>query len=249
MSVTEIPTFEEFFGIVDNELTDSDFQGNTDDEDINKIITSLLVLLQRFYLEHMYYTPQDVLGDGFKSDLDDLRGELYDTLIVLMNNYESKVVNEYNIEYIIPDTLVELDFDLTDSLKYAIDDVVNQLCSELRNKASYFEVATVAGSFSLHSNFRRAIKRLSQNVEFNAQHAKKLINRTFLGFVHGEDALYDWIPSGINTCAWCYMIADRSPMPLSMLPVDHINGRCKIKLHTPDVYSDEYKKIRGWDEL
>ena len=247
MSVTNIPTFEEFFGIVDNELTDSDFTGKTDDEEVNKIITALLLVLQGFYLEHRYYTPTDVLGERFKSDLNDLREELYTTLLALMNGYEAMVVNENNIEYVIPDGVVELDFDLTDSLKDGIDDVINQLDSEIRNKASFFAVATVAGSFSLHSNFRRAVKRLSQNVDFNAQFAKKLIDRTFLKFVHGEEALYDWIPSGINTCEWCYMIADRSPMPLSMLPVDHINGRCRVRLHTPDVYSDEYKEIRGWD--
>ena len=247
MSVTNIPTYEEFFGIVDNELTDSDFRGDTDDDEVNKIITSLLLILQRFYLQHRYYSVEDVLGDGFKSDLEDLRNELYSTLLVLMSDYEDGVVNENNVEYVIPDGTVDFDFDLTDSLKDGIDDVVNQLGSEIKSKASYFAVATVAGSFSLHSNFRRAVKRLSQNVEFNAQFAKKLIDRTFLGFVHGEEALYDWIPSGINTCEWCYMIADRSPMPLSALPVDHINGRCRVRLHTPDVYSDEYKEIRGWD--
>lgn len=247
MSFPVIPTFEEFFGITDNELTDSDFKGKTDDDDINKIITSLLLLLQTFYLEHMYYTPSDVLGGSFKSDLNDLRKELNDTLLVLMDDYEAKLISEGNVEYLIPDGVVSTDFDLTNSLRAGIDDIVDQLESESKNKASFFAVATVAGSFSLHSNFRRAVKRLSQNVEFNAQFAKKLIDRTFLKFVHGDEALYDWIPSGINTCAWCYMIADRSPMPLSMLPVDHINGRCKIRLHTPDVYSDEYKKIRGWD--
>lgn len=247
MSVTNIPTYEEFFGIVDNELTDSDFTSKTDDDDINKIIISLLLILQGFYDTHKYYSPSDVLTDDFKSDLDDLREELTSTLLVLMNNYEDKLLADGNIEYVIPDGVVGVDFDLTESLKNGINDIVDQLDSESRSKASFFAVATVAGSFSLHSNFRRAIKRLTQNVEFNAQFAKKLIDRTFLKFVHGEEALYDWIPSGINTCPWCYMIADRSPMPLSMLPVDHINGRCKIRLHTPDVYSDEYKEIRGWD--
>lgn len=247
MSVPVIPTYEEFFGIVDNELTDSDFQGKTDDDEINKIITSLLLLLQQFYLTHQYYNPSDVFGKDFKSDLNDLRGELYDTLLVLMDEYEGKLLSDGNVEYLIPDGVVSTTFDLTQSLKDGIDDVITQLESEAKSNASYFMVATVAGSFSLHSNFRRAVKRLSQTVEFNAQLAKKLIERTFLGFVHGDEALYDWIPSGRNTCAWCYMIADRSPMPLSMLPVDHIHGECRIRLHTPDVYSDEYKEIRGWD--
>ena len=247
MTVTNIPTFEEFFGIVDNELTDSDFKGDTDDDDINKIITSLLLLLQNFYLEHMYYTPSDVLDKSFKSDLEALRKELTNTLLVLMNEYQDGVISDNNVEYVIPDGTVDIDFDLTDSLKDGIDDIINQLGSEARSKASYFSVATVAGAFSLHSNFRRAVKRLSQTVDFNAQFAKKLIDRTFLGFVHGEDALYDCIVSGINTCPWCYMIADQSPMPFHMLPVDHIHGRCRVRVHDPSVYSDEYKKIRGWD--
>ena len=247
MSVTQIPTYEEFFGIVDNELTDSDFTGKTDDEEVNKIITALLVVLQRFYYEHRYYTPSDVLGTGFKSDLKALREELYSTLLVLMDDYEESLVNDKNVEYLIPDGTVSIDFDLSASLKDGIDDVVTQLGCEARSKAAFFAVATVAGAFSLHSNFRRAVKRLSQSVEFNAQFMDKLIDRSFLEFVHGEEALYDWIPSGINTCPWCYMVADNSPMPLRMLPVDHINGRCTIRLHTPDVYSDEYKEIRGWD--
>ena len=50
LKVTEVPSYEEFYGLIDNELSDDDFQPNTSDDDLKEIILIALGLLQDFYL-------------------------------------------------------------------------------------------------------------------------------------------------------------------------------------------------------
>jgi hypothetical protein len=73
----------------------------------------------------------------------------------------------------------------------------------------------------------------------NAHHVEKVVERDYLTFVYGQEALFRWRCSGINTCAWCYEIEAMGAMPLSWFPVDHINGRCVLIPENPDKFSDE----------
>ena len=129
----------------------------------------------------------------------------------------------------------------------AVDSVTNSLYSDLKEKAQFYQdMAITTGVFSLHSNFRRAVKELESKISNNAHHGSKLIEREYLSFVYGQEALFYWRVTGVNTCAWCYDNAAMGAMPLSYWSVDHINGRCWLEPEKPNEYSDEYKMIRGW---
>ena len=100
--------------------------------------------------------------------------------------------------------------------------------------------------FSLHADFRRAIRKLSNKISGNAEYVRSRVQRDFLEFVYGQEALFRWVVSGRNTCAWCYAIEAMGAMPLSWFPVDHPNGMCRLVPEKPDQYSDEYRVIKGW---
>ena len=80
-------------------------------------------------------------------------------------------------------------------------------------------------------------------MDFKGHHIRKIMERKYQEFVYGQEALFTWQCSGINTCAWCYEIEAKGAMPLSWFPIDHINGRCKLKPVNPDEYSEEYKRL------
>ena len=100
--------------------------------------------------------------------------------------------------------------------------------------------------FALHSNFRRAVKRLTNVIDYNAQYTENRIARSYLEFVYGQEKLFYWRVSGVNTCPWCYDLEAMGAMPLSWFPVDHPNGNCWLEPVIPDDYSDEYLILRGW---
>ena len=115
---------------------------------------------------------------------------------------------------------------------------------DLKDKADFYtELSLTTGSFSPHANFRRAVKKLTNQVDFKSNHVWKLINRKYDEFIYGQDALFTWNCSGINTCDWCYSIEAKGAMPLSWFPLDHIHGRCVLKPVNPNVYSDEYMRL------
>ena len=134
--------------------------------------------------------------------------------------------------------------DLEEIIDAGVDSVTDTLYADLKDKATFYkEMAITTGMFSLHSNFRRAVRKLSNVVDYNSQYLAKRIDRSYNEFVYGQEALFYWICSGRNTCPWCYSIERESPLPLSMLPIDHPNGHCTIKPVLPDVYSDEYLEV------
>lgn len=247
MQVHEVPSYEEFFGLVDNEITDEEFDPKEEDERIKKIIAVALSLLQEFYIEHRYDSLSYIVSEDFESEMNTFNENLKELLVVLFSQYILEIQAEYDIEYSIPAGVVESTFEIDTVLDSAVDTVTQTLYVDLKNKAEFYkEVALVAGVFSLHANFRRAIKRLTNHIKNNAQYTRNVIEREYLSFVYGQEALFYWKCSGINTCNWCYSIEAMGAMPLSWFPVDHPNGRCWLEPAEPDKYSDEYNEIRGW---
>lgn len=246
--VSEVPSFEEFFGLTHDGLTYSDWvEQNEDDKDIALIINAVLVILQEFYNEHKYDTEKEWVKESLKREFNTLNKELYNTTLEMIDDYIDTVHEKFNTQYNIPAGRVDAEVYFDDVINSGIDSVVNQLYDEIKNKADFYNTMTLTtGIFTIEANFRRAVKRLSNIIKNNAHHGEKVVERKYLEFVYGEDALFDWVPSGINTCPWCYMIADMSPLPLSQLPIDHINGRCSIVPHFADKYSDEYNDLMGW---
>lgn len=245
--VSEVPSYDEFFGLVNDKLTYSDWvEDKEEDEDIALIINAVLVILQEFYMEHQFDTEAEWVKESLKQEFNGLNKELYDTIMELLDDFIEKQQEKYDSEYGIPANVVDTEIYFGDVMNSGVDSVVNQLYDEIRNKADFYNsMVIVAGNFTIEANFRRAVKKLSNIIKNNAHHGEKVIERKYLEFVYGEDALFDWIPSGRNTCEWCYMIADMSPLPLYMLPVDHINGACTIKPHYPERYSSDYLDLMG----
>ena len=246
-SVPNVPTHEEFYGLIDNELTDKEFDSDIADEDIKRMVVLALSLLQDFYLQVKYYTAYDVLTEKFEKELDSFNIELKESLVLLFKEYLTNLEVEQNIEYEIPAGTVDTNVDLEKVIDSSVDAVTSTLYADLKSKADFYEdMAITTGVFSLHADFRRAVKKLTNKIDFNAQYAQRLIDRSFKEFVYGQEALFYWICSGRNTCAWCYEIEALSPMPLSMLPVDHPNGMCRTEPVNPDQYTDDYMIVRGW---
>lgn len=245
--VSEVPSYDEFFGLVNDKLTYSDWvEQKEDNQDIALIINAVLVILQEFYIEHQFDNETEWVKDSLKQEFNSLNKELYDTIMELLDDFIEKQQDKQNSEWGIPANRVDTEIYFGDVINSGVDSVVNQLYDEIKNKADFFNsMVIVAGNFTIEANFRRAVKRLSNLIKNNAHHGEKVIERKYLEFVYGEDALFDWIPSGRNTCEWCYMIADMSPLPLYMLPVDHINGACTIKPHYPERYSEDYLDLMG----
>lgn len=247
MLVHDVPSYEEFYGLIDNEIDDDEFDSDIEDEKIKKMIVIALSLLQEFYISHMYDTEYTILADEFEKEISDFNTQLKDLLISLFATYIGEVQNELDLEYVIPSNHIKTDVDLETVIDSAVDTVTDTLYVDLKNKANFYrDVAITTGMFSLHANFRRAIKRLSNHIDYNAQYTRNRITREYQSFVYGQEALFYWRVSGRNTCAWCYEMEAMGAMPLSWFPVDHPNGHCWLVPVLPDVYSDEYVELRGW---
>ena len=245
--VHDVPSYEEFYGLIDNEIGDDEFDSDIEDEKIKKMIVIALSLLQEFYISHMYDTEYTILTDEFEKEISDFNTQLKDLLISLFATYIGEVQNELDLEYVIPSNHIKTDVDLETVIDSAVDTVTDTLYVDLKNKANFYrDVAITTGMFSPHANFRRAIKRLSNHIDYNAQYTRNRITREYQSFVYGQEALFYWRVSGRNTCAWCYEMEAMGAMPLSWFPVDHPNGHCWLVPVLPDVYSDEYVELRGW---
>lgn len=247
VKVPQIPSYEEFYGLTDNVVSDDEFESDNKDEKIKELITIALSLLQDFYLDVQYYTEYDIVNGNFEKKLADFNVELKESLLQLFNDYFDDLHIDESIEYEIPVNTVRSEFDLENVLNSGVDSVTNTLYSDLKNKADFYhDVAITTGMFSLHADFRRAIRKLSNKISGNAEYTKSRVQRDFLEFVYGQEALFRWVVSGRNTCAWCYEIEAMGAMPLSWFPVDHPNGGCRLVPDKPDEYSDDYRVIRGW---
>lgn len=249
-SVREAPNYEEFFGLLDNEISDEEFEEEEEkerDEKIKKLIAIALSLLQEFYLLHKYDSEFYILSETFEEELADFNTDMKDLLMSLFATYIADVQADFDVEYTIPTGTVSTDVDLESIIDSAVDTVTDTLYTDLKNKATFYkDVAITTGMFSLHSNFRRAMRRLVNHIDYNAQYARNRVAREYQTFVYGQEALFYWRVSGINTCAWCYELEAMGAMPLSWWPVDHPNGNCVLVPVLPDVYSDEYMELRGW---
>lgn len=247
MSVHEIPSYEEFFGLIDDYVDDKDLETKEDDKKIKQMIAIALALLEEFYIEFQFSDEYEIASENFRYEMDSFNKDLKELLVTLFTSYILEVQKTQDIEYVLPTGVVETNIDVIPVIESGVDSVTETLYVDLKNKADFYkEMAIVTGQFSVHSNFRRAIRKLQNVISNNAHHVEKVVEREYLSFVYGQDALFRWRCSGINTCAWCYEIEAMGAMPLSWFPVDHINGRCVLIPANPDKYSDEYNEIRGW---
>lgn len=247
---SRIPSFDEYYELVDNYLDSDDFTVTVNDETREQLITSLIVIIEDFYNSHQYITIDEVLNGSFEDDLEELKTTLKEEANILLNEYISSIQFDQNSKYDIPEGIVETDDRFGDVISSSIDAVTNQLKEDVSTKAHYYSIfmmpqTSTSITFNMNSNFKRFVDRFKDGIDFNFQAVKGTIERNYLSFVYGENALFYWVPSGRNTCAWCYMIADMGAMPLSAFPKDHPNGACQLIPANPNKYSDIYQAIRG----
>lgn len=237
-------TYEEFYGLVDNVLTDADFDPEEKDDEVRKLLMLALSVLQEFYLQVQYYNAYDIISERFEEELSKFNSDLKESLLILFNDFIDSVRVDQNLKYGIPANVVDSDVDFEKVLYSVVDDVTQTLQADLNEKAQfYIDLAITTGVFSLHSNFRKAIQQLDNKLRNNAFHATKLVERDYLTFVYGQEALFYWRVSGRNTCEWCYANEAMGAMPLSYWGVDHINGGCTLEPANPDEYSKEYTDL------
>lgn len=246
MRVHEVPSYEEFYGLIDNELDDEEFDSDKDDEKIRKMITIALSLLQEFYLIHKYDNEYYIASDLFEEELKEFNQFLKENLMVLFTKYFEELSTELDLKYNLPSNEIKVDVDFEEVINSGVDSVTDTLYTDLKNKADFYkDVVIVTGVFSLHSNFRRAVKKLKNVIDYNAQYGRNVVEREYLSFIYGQEALFHWNVTGVNTCPWCYEMEAMGAMPLSWFPVDHPNGGCWLTPANPDEYSDRYNEIIG----
>ena len=160
------------------------------DDDLKEIILIALGLLQDFYLEVKYYTESDILSDRFEQQLSKFNLELKEQLLVLLSDYMDSVSSDYDLEYDLPSHIVDTKVDLEEIIDAGVDSVTDTLYADLKDKATFYkEMAITTAMFSLHSNFRRAVRKLSNVVDYNSQYLAKRIDRSYNEFVYGQEAL------------------------------------------------------------
>lgn len=247
---SRIPSFDEYYELVDNYLDSDDFTVTVNDEERERIITQLIVSIEDFYNTYKYITIDEVLNGSFNKNIEELKTTLKKEANNLLKDYIDKIKLDQYTKYDIPQGIVDVNERFGDVIDSSVDAVINQLKDDVATKAHYYSIfmmpqTSTSLTFNMNSNFRRFVDRFKDGIDFNFQAVKGTIERKYLSFVYGENALFYWVPSGRNTCAWCYMIADMGAMPLSAFPKDHPNGACQLIPANPDKYSNIYQAIRG----
>lgn len=225
-----VQSFDEFYELADNFLDASDFTGTADDEELDYLLAIILVLFHDFYDAHKYDNVDDVLGADFKNDIEQLRLDLINDLNFGVEDYVSHLKSLYDSKYNVEDSSKLVFDEYKPVLDSMVDAMIYQLYYDAYAKAQYYSsmMGAFAKDYNLNSNFRRFVERFKKGFNNNFQAIKGGVERKFLEFVYGEDHLFYWVPSGRNTCEWCYMLADMSPLPLKAFPKDHPNGACRL---------------------
>lgn len=244
--VHEVMSFEEFFGLDSKVLEASEWVCTHENDKVCEMVNNVLVIMQMFYNNHKYDTPAEWMN--LQGEIRELNHELYTELQKIFMDYTDELEEEQDQLWFIPYGYdIEIDLDFDEILSTRVNAITDRLYNDILSKASYYVIMPITtGMFNVYSDFRRAIKDLTNLVDFNAQNGRNVIERAYLEFVYGKDALFDWVTSGRNTCEWCYYVESMNPQPLGALPVDHVNGGCRIVPHDPTNYTDEYSRLRGW---
>lgn len=240
--IHEVVPFEEFYGLNDYSLESVDWVNTNLDSTSRDMVNEVLVVLQFFYNEH----KDDSVNEWLQLKKMGLRKELLDVLNKVFNTCFDDLVDEQNNLWSLPVDFVLVEhWQWREVFKYRVDAILDKLFGDIYSKAVYYrDFPMPAGSFQVESDFKRSIRGLTNLVDYNTGNTVKWVEREYLVFVYGEDALFNWICSGVNTCEWCYSVERGNPYRLSELPLDHINGHCKIVPVYPDDFTDDYLKVR-----
>ena len=125
MSVNEIPSYEEFFGLIDNYLDDEDLEVKEDDDKIKKMIAIALAMLEEFYLEFQFSDEYEIASENFKFEMDSFNSNLKELLVTLFTSYILEVQKTQDIEYVLPTGVVETKIDIVPVIESGVDSVTD----------------------------------------------------------------------------------------------------------------------------
>ena len=245
-AVTEVPSHEEYFGLDETEITKDEWKPSVDDKDEEIMLIALLLLLSSFYDEVKDKSPEAVMNyvpeqtEMYRAKIS-LAAE--SELNKLTQSYRVKVLENYELAAEASPHL-SLQYDITATLqtiRNSINATLNQLRDDILVKAQTFkDTLRRAKDFNVRSNFQRAIRRTRNFVRFNAQMVKQKVTRATQRFVHGENMKYFWVPSGHNTCKWCWNLSRLPAKLMDEWPFDHPNGNCGLEPES-DKTTQEYR--------
>lgn len=247
--VSEVPSFEEFFGLNKDDLTEDDFDYKSSDKNEEYMGIAILMIFFNFYRKYQY-KPISYVENNFEKDLSQLKANLDKTLdkesFNILDKYKISTLDKDNIPAIFKDKIT-WDFNYKEPLKVAkstIAATINQLKDDIKTKILvYKDVAKKAVDFNIKPNIKRATRRFKDTVNFNAQSIKQKVTRGYQKFKYGEDMLYTWVVSGRNTCNGCYTLASYPPQTIEKWPLDHPRGACELKPVDPSLVSNDYLKL------
>lgn len=234
-TVTEVPSYEEYFGLDNTEIREEEWSPSIDDEDEQIMLIALLLLLSSFYDTVKDKSP-DLIINQIPGITENYRTQMSllseSELNKITQSYRVKIIEEYGISGQ-ASPFVPLKYDITNTLqtvKNSINATLNQLRDDILVKAQTFrDTLRRVKDFNVRSNFQRAIRRTKNFVRFNAQMVKQKVTRATQRFVYGEDMKYFWVPAGHNTCKWCWNLSRLPAKLMDEWPFDHPNGNCVLE--------------------
>lgn len=137
--VSEIPSFEEFFGLNKDDLTEDDFAYESSDKDEEYIGIAILMILFNFYKKYQY-KPMRYIENNFIKDLSNLELDLnkafeihsntildkYKDNLLKNDNIPSNFKDKFRLGYNVKETLV--------TTKSTVTSMINQLKNDVETK-------------------------------------------------------------------------------------------------------------------
>jgi DNA-directed RNA polymerase subunit H (RpoH/RPB5) len=245
--ITEIPSFDEFFGLDNENISSDEFTPTLDGEiDEQLMLVAILTYYLTLYEEYQYKTPEYILKN-LPQSIETLKEKVEKTSVKelesIANTHKIGVLEKYGIHpKVMPK--ITLDYNINNTIeviKSSVKATLNQLRDDIETKALVFKDAMIKSeNFNIKSNFKRAIRKTKNYVRFNAQNIKQKVTRAIQKFVHGPGMEYFWTVAGRNTCSTCYAWARLPPQTIEMWPLDHPNGKCSLR-PVSDKTTVEYK--------
>jgi hypothetical protein len=258
--VTEIPSYDEILGWSEESFSSDEFT-EIDEKmpmDEQLMLITLFVVLAKLYTDFEYKSFDYVL-EHFPEAAAKAEKKISETskteLTKIVEEHRTTILTEYKIhEKVI--SKVKLDYNLKETfntLNLSVKATLNQLKDDVKVKAAAFKAGMgVPDEFNLKANFKRAMRKTKNFVNFNVQFVKQKITRAAQKMRYGKNMLYYWVVAGRRTCEKCYGKARLPPRRIDEWEYDHPNGHCELvpeKDNATQVYLDYLKESEKYTDL
>lgn len=220
-----------------------DFNYTKGNEEEQKHVASVLVLLESFYNKYKNKSPDYIL-----TNIEEDSKKLERDIISKHKNLDSFFNSSRDEELIAAGILVgnikktgitsiEID-DLKLEQKYTTQSIVQGTTNSIKAKAACSKYRNTEDIFSIDSNIRTATNRSKNMASTGVRDTRDLAQLAAFVFLFG-DPLENWITAGDDkVCKYCLEVERNSPMPASKMPRGplhpHCGERCHKELHEED---------------